>query len=98
MKRYQECNRFEKLLRKRWKLIVPFVAAYYYVTRKKVYMDVNVENGIMPTKHFEYMTLKLCWRVAQGDAGSKMNHYYTQEEVMERFKDKFNIEEDDEDI
>lgn len=95
MKRYQECNRIEKVWRQRWKLIVPFVAIFYYVTRKKVYMDVSVDNGIVHTNHFDYMSWKLCWRIAQGDSSSKMNHYYTQEEVMQRLNDKFKFREDE---
>lgn len=94
MKRYQECNKIQKIWRHRWKLIIPFVAVYYYAARKKVYMDINTDKGLIHTKHFEYMSMKLCWRIAQGDASSKMNHYYTHEEVMQRFENKFNTEDE----
>lgn len=91
MKRYQECNKIEKIWRSRWKLVVPFVASYYYITRKKVYLDVNTAEGITHTKHFEYLSYKMCWRIARGEVDSKRNFYYTHEEVMK----KFNINDED---
>ena len=87
MKRYQECNYYEKLWRRRWKLAVPFVAIYYFVARKKIHIDIEVDNEIVHTNHFEYMSWKLCWKLAAGDASIKMNDTYTIDEVWQRIDD-----------
>lgn len=78
-KRYQDCNKIQKLWRSRWLLVVPFKAFWYWITAEKVTSD---DTGIS-----EKMSLSLCWDCALGMIQTeKMNFYYTMEEVQERIK------------
>jgi hypothetical protein len=83
-KRYQECNWFIKRLRDLWVLAVPFIATYYFITRKKVYKDEIVDDRLMQTDNYFIMNWWLCWRIARGEIDSKRNYYYTHEEVIEK--------------
>ena len=88
MKRYQECNRIEKVWRRRWYIVIPFIAAYNYLSRQKIFLDVSINNELKHTDIFEYMSWKMCWRIALGIAQSNMKWYYTSEEVFERLNKK----------
>lgn len=89
MKRYQECNWITRQIRKRWYLIVPFVAIYYYLSNKRVYRDEIVDDKLVHTDDYDVMNWYLCWSISMGEAQGKMKYYYTHEEVKERMKERF---------
>ena len=92
MKRYQECNKLQKFWRCRWYIIVPFIVFWHKVVGTKVYEEEfnEKEKCIEPTGNSELLSWFLCWRVALGDAQSKMKYYYTTDEVFEKIKEKTN--------
>jgi hypothetical protein len=83
MKKYQECNRLEKIWRSRWYLAVPFMFIYHYLSGLYIGKDKQDENG--KWKHTdEYFTAspKLIWELMLGEAQIKMNYVYDHEDVM----------------
>lgn len=76
-KRFQECNKIEKLWRYRWYLLLPFVW-------------LRIKFSILITKNTEElgMTNKNIWKLSKGLMQSKMKWYYTMDEVMGSLKEK----------
>jgi len=87
MKRFQECNKLEKLWRFRWYLAIPFQWLWFtYIISFKVYRDEMVNDKIEHTDNFDVMSGKNLWSLLIGSAQIKMKWYHTHEEVMERLK------------
>jgi len=87
MKRYQECNKICKIWRLRWYILIPFLTFYYYFIKKvRIYSDVQNDNYIIHTNHYELASFKLCYNLAIGNMQIKMKYYYTSEEVFESLK------------
>lgn len=81
MKRFQECNRAEKLWRYRWYAIIPVKYLYYnYLRPFKVLEldDIGNHTGSYRLKG------KNLWKILIGDAQGHMKWYYTMKEVRER--------------
>jgi hypothetical protein len=76
-KRFQECNKMEKLWRYRWYLLLPFVW-------------LRIKFSILTSKNTEElgMTNKNIWKISKGLMQSKMKWYYTMDEVMSNLKTK----------
>jgi hypothetical protein len=76
-KRFQECNKIEKLWRYRWYLLLPFVW-------------LRIKISILISKDIEdlNMTNKNIWKISKGLMQSKMKWYYTMDEVMGSLKEK----------
>jgi hypothetical protein len=76
-KRFQECNKMEKLWRYRWYLLLPFVW-------------LRIKFSILISKNTEElgMTNKNIWKISKGLMQSKMKWYYTMDEVMSNLKTK----------
>jgi len=78
-KRFQECNRLEKAWRYRWYLLIPFQWVYYMTIGKfKVIDDKSHEEFILKD-----VPLK---KVLIGLAQSRMEWYWTDEEVFDKIK------------
>lgn len=85
MKRYQECNKIEKIWRKRWYLLIPFQWFWYStVVKFKVYIDEIKDGELVDTGEYEIIRGKNLWSLLKGMAQSKMKWYYTMDEVKER--------------
>lgn len=76
-KRFQECNKLEKLWRYRWYLLLPFVWL-----KMKTSISLNDVDDLN-------LTNKNIWRLSKGLMQSKMKWYYTMEEVEASFNKKF---------
>jgi hypothetical protein len=76
-KRFQECNKIEKLWRYRWYLLLPFV---WLRIKFSVLISKNVEDLNMTNKNI--------WKISKGLMQSKMKWYYTMDEVMDSLKEK----------
>lgn len=76
-KRFQECNKLEKLWRYRWYLLLPFVWL-----KMKISISLNDVDDLN-------LTNKNIWRLSKGLMQSKMKWYYTMEEVEASFNKKF---------
>ncbi len=72
VKRYQDCNLFIKIWRRRWYFAIPYWACRIYF-----FKDENID-----------MEWDCCWSVSKGLAQSKMNWFYTTEEVFASLQDK----------
>lgn len=90
MKRYQECNRLEKIWRMRFYIPVPFIFFWRVVFNPlKAYLD-KMENGnIIHTDEYEIIKGRQLWGVIKSSAQFKMKYYYTSEEVFEKIRKKF---------
>jgi hypothetical protein len=77
-KRYQECNRIEKIWRRRHYVAIPFLWLGYMMKTKiyKLFFDRE-----------ESLNGKFMWRIFVSEADSKMNWVYTTEEVKDRLKE-----------
>jgi hypothetical protein len=76
-KRFQECNKIEKLWRYRWYLLLPFV---WLRIKFSILISKNVEDLNMTNKNI--------WKLSKGLMQSKMKWYYTMDEVMGSLKEK----------
>ena len=76
-KRFQECNKLEKLWRYRWYLLLPFV-----------WLKIKISVLLNDTDDLN-LTNKSVWGLSKGLMQSKMNWFYTMEEVMGEFDKKF---------
>lgn len=88
MKRYQECNKVVKLIRKRWILIVPFIFIFNWLKGIKVYEDEIVDGKLKNTNKFKFANTKLIWRISICYAHRKMIYYHTSDEVMKKIKER----------
>lgn len=90
-KRYKECNWVHKQLRNLWFIAYPFIAIFYYLSRKRIYHDKIVNGNLVRGTNDEYdiMTWNLCWKIARGDIDFKMGKYHTHEEVEKMLKEKY---------
>jgi hypothetical protein len=85
MKRFQECNKICKIWRLRLYLLIPFLTLYcYFIKKVKIFSDVENNDYIIHTNHYEFASFKLCYKLTKGDIQIKMKYYYTSEEVFER--------------
>lgn len=89
MKRFQECNKIEKVWRYRWYLALPFLYLWnkwYMGPIPGTYWDEFQQ------KHIEtepiYPDGKLVWKLTVGEVQMKMNWHYTSDEVFDRIKNK----------
>jgi len=82
MKRFQECNRLEKLWRLRWYLAIPFQWLWSMYVKPFVVWDANFEQT---GEKWSPRGWNL-WALLKGSAQGKMRWYWTHEEVMERMK------------
>lgn len=87
MKRYQKCNKLEKIWRCRWYLATPLIAFWKWISKTKVGIDEEIDGKLVHTDKCYIASWKLCWRIALGDIGTKMNYYYTMEEVEKHFEE-----------
>jgi hypothetical protein len=87
MKRFQECNKIEKLWRYRWYLTIPFLVLFYLIFPLRVYEDEEVDGKLVHTDNYTVPNLKMLWRICVGTMQIKMNWTYTMEEVMDNLKD-----------
>lgn len=79
MKRYQECNRIEKIWRCRWYILAPFIFIWKYFKKVKVYDHDN------PEEYF-HADARLIWSFVIGNLQyNKINYYWTSEEVFSKF-------------
>ena len=76
-KRFQECNKIEKLWRYRWYLLLPLV---WLRIKFSILISKNVEDLNMTNKNI--------WKLSKGLMQSKMKWYYTMDEVMGSLKEK----------
>jgi hypothetical protein len=87
MKRFQECNKLEKLWRYRWYILIPFKWLWFtYLKGFKVYHDEMIDGQLEDTNNFDVMSGKNLWSLLIGDVQFKMKWYLTNEEVMEKLK------------
>lgn len=88
MKRFQECNKLEKIWRYRWYFAAPFVFIYDYIKGLKIYEDKWIDNKIVHTPKYNYPNTKLLWKLTIGKMQSKMKWYYTGDEVKKRLNER----------
>lgn len=89
MKRFQECNKIEKVWRYRWYLPIPFLWVWFSSFQYfRVYKDEVVDGVFEHTNEYDVMKGKMLWKLLMGDAQIKMNWTYTPEEVMNSIKEK----------
>lgn len=88
MKRFQECNRIEKVWRYRWYLLLPLKWFWRnHIVGMTIGIDEEDENGnIVDSGRFYVPTGKNLWKLLVGEAQMKMGWYYTHEEVLEKLK------------
>ena len=85
MKRFQECNKIEKIWRYRFYLLIPFYYLWHQFVGNKECIEQNedfVETGRFNIKG------KLLWSIVKSEAQSKMNWYYTMDEVKRKIDKK----------
>lgn len=82
MKRFQDSNWLVKLWRYRFYLAIPFI----YFWRQYIISLKVVE---VPDNTYYKPKGKNLWRLLIGDAQIKMKYYYTDEEVKQMIKNKF---------
>lgn len=88
-KRYQECNKFVKIIRSRWNLLVPFEFLYLLIKSVDIFIDVEDNNGgVVHTNHSTKADKDLLWSIACGNRDQRKKHYYTIDEVMDNIKTK----------
>lgn len=75
MKRYQECNYFEKFIRNRWYVIYFFKYIFYSYLKNILYYFLSNRE-----KKFIFRNREL-WKIYIGEAQMKMSYYYTSQEV-----------------
>lgn len=87
-KRFQECNKLEKLWRYRFYLYIPFKYVYHVLLSNfKVYIDkINDKGKIENINEYKIYKGKNLWKLLVGIAQTDMNWYYTMEEVQENLK------------
>lgn len=89
MKRFQECNKIEKIWRYRWYLTMPFIFIYRYIKGLKVYETIHKNNRVIDTGNYHIPNAKTIWKIILGEIHFKMKWYYTDKEVRQMFKNKF---------
>ena len=89
MKRYQESSKIVKFWRCRWLLLSPFIAIYYYIISKKIYLDKVVNNNIQHTDKYISLSFLEYYKIAISEMQLKMNYYYTSDEVFKQLNNKF---------
>jgi len=88
MKRFQECNWLVKLWRYRWYILIPFKYIWFMYLKPLIVMETyknDKTNVIEDTGKVYNPRGKELWGILKGLAQSKMNWYYTSDEVMEFF-------------
>jgi len=89
-KRYQECNKIEKLWRRRWYLLVPFKWLFHSIFGTfKIYHDEWEGDDLIHTDKYHVSRGKNLWKLLISIAQHKMKWYYTMEEVKEKLKSHF---------
>lgn len=87
MKRYQECNDFVKLWRKRWYLWACIKWLWFSTIGEfRVFKDEVVDGVSIHTDEYDVMKGKNLWKLLLGDAQGNMAFYWTHEEVQQKFK------------
>jgi len=88
MKRFQECNWLVKLWRYRWYILIPFKYIWFMYLKPLIVMETyknDKTNVIEDTGKVYNPRGKELWGILESLAQSKMNWYYTSDEVMEFF-------------
>lgn len=91
MKRFQECNWLVKLWRYRWYILIPFKYIWFMYLKPLIVMETyknDKTNVIEDTGKVYNPRGKELWGILKGLAQSKMNWYYTSDEVFDYFKRK----------
>lgn len=88
-KRFQECNKLQKLWRYRWYLTIPFIYVWHYIKPLKVGMDELVDDKLVHTDKYFVLRGKELWKTIKSTRQGKMEWYYTMEEVKENMKKKY---------
>lgn len=89
MKRYQECNRLEKIWRHRGYFLAPFIFLYKVLKGVRVYEDEEVDGKIVHTDNYFMAPRKLIWSIVISNIQRKyLNLYYTSEEVFASLDEK----------
>jgi len=84
LKRFQDCNKLEKIWRYRWYILIPFQWVWYSsIIPLKIYQDKLENNEIIHTDECHIIRGRLLWKILKGNIQSNMNWYYTFEEVKE---------------
>jgi hypothetical protein len=91
MKRFQDCNKIERVWRYRWYLLIPFKWFWMnYCIGMTVGLDDEDENGnLVHTEDFYIPTGKELWSILIGEAQCNMKWYWTHEEVLQKLKGKY---------
>jgi len=77
-KRFQDCNKIEKLWRYRYYSLIPFM----FIKTKILNLIYNSE------KTEDHISNVKLWKILIGVIQFKMKYYYTMKEVEEKFKRK----------
>lgn len=91
MKRFQECNWLVKLWRYRWYILIPFKYIWFMYLKPLIVMETyknDKTNVIEDTGKVYNPRGKELWGILKGLSQSKMNWYYTSDEVSDYFKMK----------
>lgn len=87
MKRFQECNFIIKIWRYRYYLLIPIKFFYFnFIKSLKVYQDEFIDNKVIHTNNYQIIKNKQLWKLLIGTAQSKMNWYYTMDEVKMKLR------------
>ena len=96
-KRYQECNKLEKVWRRIWYLLIPFMFVYQSIKGMKIYEDDEVDGKLVHTNKYFIPNSKMLWSLLIGTAQIKMNWTYTSEAVFGNVRTKIDLAKDKED-
>ena len=88
MKRFQECNKIQKLWRYRWYLSIPFVFLWRKISFE-IFEDDVVNGEVKATGETIDVNNAALWGICIGDAQIKMEWWHTSEEVKEKMEKKF---------
>lgn len=78
--RYQYCNVFVKLWRRRWYLVIPWWTVSIYFNQKDEESDYK-------------LSFKSCWKMSIGLAQGKMNWVYDAKDIFKYLHSKHNLKE-----
>ena len=85
MKRFQNCNKLEKIFRYRWYLMIPLLWTWY-----STFLNLNLTSDENET---ESLKGSLLWSILLSKMQFKMNWYYTNDEVFNEINKKYGKQE-----
>lgn len=104
-KRFQDCNKIQKLWRYRWYLLIPIRTLWNWVFGKRIYLHILPDQDddflveqitakeLKKPIYYKNRNFKQLWKLNTGLMQTKMKWWYTSDEVFDNIRERMRSKE-----